>query len=154
MKLREWRLMNKVTLADLGEAVGVSKGHLSFFESGKKKLSADLAKKIEAFTRGQVTAASLLGLREAPRRARDMREETAAFQAKEALTVEVTLPAAQRKELQTLGIDVETVAREGARRAITEAHAAAWRDANREAIDAYNKWIAEHGALAEQFGLI
>jgi antitoxin CcdA len=154
MELREWREKNSITLAELSEAVEVSLGHLSHLELGKKAWSVELAKRVEAFTRGKISATSLLGLSENPRRGRGVREEAAEFEAGSPLTVHVSVAADQAGLLKRQGVDIEAVARAGAQKALKEAEARAWADSNREAIDAYNAWIDKHGTLAEQLGLI
>jgi antitoxin CcdA len=153
MNLREWRLKHEVTLADLSRALGVSIGQLSHLELGKRKWSVDLAKKTEAYTKGVVTAASLLGVRTG-RRVRGVREDSAPFGETEFMALEIPIELETLQRLRAQGVDVEAVARAGAEKAIKEADARAWADANRDAIEASNRWIEKHGTLAEQLGLI
>jgi len=154
MSLRDWRKKNGVALADISEAEGVSIGHLSHLERGEKIWSVDLAKRIEAFTRGEVTAASLLGLADPKTRKRSLREDAASFDGAPRLTIEVPLPAERAKALRDSGADINAIARAGAEKALKEAEAKAWAEANREAIEASNAWIEKHGTLAQQLGLI
>lgn len=153
MSLRDWRARNNVTLAELSEAVGVSLGHLSHLELGKKNWSVELAKRIETFTRGQVAASSLLGLASSRKR-RDVSEDDVAFEAQSRLTIDVLVSTDQAQLFRKHSIDIETVARAGAEKAIREAQATAWAEANREAIEDSRRWIEKHGTLAEQLGLI
>jgi post-segregation antitoxin (ccd killing protein) len=83
-----------------------------------------------------------------------VREDSQPFGDGKQLTIEVPVSAGQSRLLQEHGVDIEAVARAGATKAIKEAEARAWAEANREAIDAYNAWIKKHGTLAEQLGLI
>jgi transcriptional regulator with XRE-family HTH domain len=50
--------------ARLSARSGIGKGHLSAIKSGQSRPSPDVAKRIEAATDGEVSAASLLGLEE------------------------------------------------------------------------------------------
>jgi post-segregation antitoxin (ccd killing protein) len=154
MTLRDWRKRNRVTLQRLAAAVDVSRAHLSSFETGVKRLSPDLAKRIEAFTDGEVTAASLLGVSGSLKRSLSVREDAALYQPDEKIMVELPLSSTQQAELKGLGVDIASVAQRGALQALKEARARAWREANQEAIEASNRWIEKHGTLAEQLGLI
>ena len=154
MDLRTWRTSANLTLQSVGEAVGCTKTALSDIERGVRRPSTDLAKRIEAFTRGKVTAASLLGLNEAKRTRRGVREDAEPFAGAEQLTIELSVSAEQSRLLQKHGVNIEAIARTGAEKALKEAEARAWADANREAIEASNRWIEKHGTLAEQLGLI
>lgn len=168
MQLRDWRHTNKLTLDQMAEGLGTSGSHLSNIETGKRSCSATFAKRIEAYTKGEVTAASLLGLDEAdkcPSAHTAVREEATAFAPEAPLadrpwrkpvtvTVDLTLTAGELEDIREYVLDVEAVAREAGLKAIRAAYKAAWGEANRDAIEAYNKWIAEHGTFAEQMGLI
>lgn len=126
---------------------------ISRIEKGAQRPSAELAERIAAWTKGQVSAASLVGLGESGDH-RSVREEGVAFETKPVLSIEIPIAADQARVLRTAGVDVEAVARAGAEKALKEAEAKAWAEANREAIDAYNVWIDKHGTLAEQLGMI
>ncbi len=76
------------------------------------------------------------------------------FAASEQLTISLTVSADQARVLRDAGADAKSIARAGAERALREAEAKAWADANREAIDASNAWIEKYGTFAEQLGLI
>ena len=81
-------------------------------------------------------------------------EEAAGFGHSSSVTVEIGLPSDRATLLRNSGVDIAATARAGAEKALKEAEARAWADANREAIDAANAWIEKHGTLAEQLGLI
>ena len=123
MKLRDWRTQNNVTLAHLSEAVGVSLGQLSHLERGTKSWSVDLAKRVEAFTRGEVSAASLLGLAETRRARRGVREEAGAFDASAGLTINVPFPPEREKLLRESSINAAAIDRASAEKELKEAKA-------------------------------
>lgn len=152
MKLRDWRKAKQLSAEDLGARVGVAASTLVSYENGTRRPRADVAQRIEAATGGAVSAVSLLGLSE-PRK-RDFREDAESFVAGEEVTIHFTLSANQARLLEGAGADVKAVARAGAEKAVKEAEAKAWADANREAIEAANVWIEKHGTLAQQLGLI
>ncbi len=124
------------------------------YEKGARRPRLEVANRIEAATRGEVTAASLLGLSESTPRKRGVREDAAAFDGASRLTIDVTIPPERAKALRDSGADISAIARAGAEKALKEAEAKAWAEANREAIEASNAWIEKHGTFAEQFGLI
>ena len=154
MNILQWRKLHCVTQDQMADAIETSRPHLSKVERGATEPSPDLARRIEAFTRGEVSAASLLGLEDAKPRRRSVREDSVNYQAAESVSVDVPLSTQQRQDLIALSIDIEAVARAGAQKALAEAHSKVWAEANRDAIDAYNVWIEKHGTLAEQFGTI
>jgi transcriptional regulator with XRE-family HTH domain len=154
MNISDWRKRHGVTQDQMADAIETSRPHLSKVERGAAEPSPDLARRIEAFTRGEVTAASLLGLTEPKTHKRGLREDAAGFDGSSRLTIEVPLPAERAKVLKDSGVDIQAIARAGAEKALKEAETKVWAEANREAIDAYNIWIEKHGTLAEQFGMI
>lgn len=153
MKLIDWRTARGLSQQKLAHAVQSSAMSISRIENGAQRPSPELAKRIEAYTKGAISAAALLGIRERPR-ARAVREEPAAYQATETVLVDVGLSPQQRQDFVDLGIDIESVAREGAQKALTTAYSEAWADANREAIEASRRWVEKYGTFAEQLGLI
>jgi transcriptional regulator with XRE-family HTH domain len=152
MNLRSWRKSQNLSADELARRIGIAGSTLMGYENGTRRPKAKTAQKIETITKGAVSAASLLGL--TSRTVRGVREEAEPFVEAEQLTIEVPVSAGQSRLLQEQGVDIEAVARTGAKKAIREAEARAWAEANREAIDAYNAWIKKHGTLAEQLGLI
>jgi antitoxin CcdA len=153
MRLAAWRKLEGKTLQQVADGVRVSAMSISRIEKGQQRPSPEVAKKIDSYTRGKVTAASLLGLDTAGA-GRNVREESATFEAGEFMAIEIPIDLERLKGLRAQGVDVEGVARAGAERALKEAEARAWAEANREAIEASNRWIEKHGTLAEQLGLI
>lgn len=153
VNLRDWRKKHGLTQQALAEALGLTNSAITKYEKGAQRPRTDVAKRIEAFTKGDVTAASLMGLEES-KRPRSLREDAAAFGDAAKLTIELRLSSRQERFLREGGIDIAAIARAGAEKAIKTAEAKAWAEANREAIDAYNAWIDKHGTLAEQLGLI
>lgn len=157
--LKEWRVRNGLLQAELAQQLGVTAQSISRYERGRRPPTA-LARKIEAATDREVTAASLLGLEEAPKRnSRGVREDGASFDSRNkasrtpvTVTVEVELTADQLEDYRKLLADLEAIAAEGARAALRAAHQEAWNEVNREAVDAHTKWIEERGTFHDQFG--
>jgi transcriptional regulator with XRE-family HTH domain len=59
MKIRAFRKSRQLTLEQLGDALGVTKGYLSQIENGIEACSAPLALKLEKFSGGALNAADL-----------------------------------------------------------------------------------------------
>lgn len=154
MNLRDWRKQHGLTQQALADALGLTNSAITKYEKGSQRPRPELAKRIENFTRGEVTAASLLGLSESRTRQTILREDAEFFNSGGQLTISLTVTADQARLLDSHGADVKAVARAGAEKAIKEAEAKAWGAANREAIEASNAWIGKHGTFAEQLGLI
>lgn len=154
MQLRDWRKKRGLTQQALAEALGLTNSAITKYEKGSQRPRPELANRIEAFTRGEVTAASLLGVSATRPGKRSVREDAQAFTAGDQITISLIVSADQVRLLESAGVDVNAVARSGAERAIKEAEGRAWAETNRDAIEAYNVWIEKHGTLAEQFGLI
>lgn len=154
MKLIDWRRAQGLSQDKVARDVRASAMSISRIEKGRQRPSPELAKRIETYTKRAVTAASLLGLSDRRDRARGVDEEPAIYRDTETVSVDVTLVAQQRQDLVDLGIDIESVARKGAQKALAQAHSEAWREANKDAIAAYNAWIKKYGTFAEQLGLI
>src|SRR5262249_41966524 len=143
----------KLTLEEVGNAVRASGMSISRIEKGTQRPSPELANRIEKFTRGYVSAASLLGVAERES-VRGVKEDSADFETGPRMTIHVSVSADQSRLLEKQGVDIEAIARAGAEKALKEAEARAWAEANREAIEASNRWIEKYGTLAEQLGLI
>lgn len=151
MFIRKWRKKSKTTQEQLAELVGSSKSYVSQIESGIRRPSPELAKRIEAVTNGEVTAAELLGL--VPTPTRGLSETPARFDPA-SQTISITLEANDIEDARELGVDIETVAREAASAAVKAKLAAEFKRQSAAGIAASNAWMAEHGTLAEQSGMI
>lgn len=58
--------------------------------------------------------------------------------------------ASLAKEARALGLDPDAIAREALRQAVSAEKGRRWAEENREAIEAHNRWVEEHGLpLAE-----
>jgi antitoxin CcdA len=57
----------------------------------------------------------------------------------------VSLSEALVKEARELGINISQACEEGLRAAAKAERERRWLEENAEAIDSYNKWVAEHG---------
>ena len=101
-------------------------------------------------------SAALANLRSeaSKRRPKGVHEDTATYAAGDRISVTVAITPDQAQAFDRGGVNVEAVVRAGAETALKEAEAKVWADANRDAIDSYNKWIEKHGTLAGQLGLI
>ena len=160
MNLLEWRTRTSTTQDVFASAIQTSRANLSKIERGLTSPSTELAKRIEAATNGEVTAASLLGLNDtAKRKARGVREDGASFDHADkpwrkavTVTLEVELTAGQLEDYRKHLPELEAIAAEGARAALRDAHQKAWNEANREAVDAHTKWIEERGTFHDQCG--
>jgi len=140
--------MSGMALAEIARRAGIALTTLHAFVSkpGAEMRASNYEK----------VAAALASLNEAssPAARRGVREDPAAFAAGKNIAISVAIPAEIAANLQKSGIDIEEVARKGAEKALMEANAHLWREANAEAIEASNRWIEKHGTLAEQLGLI
>lgn len=58
------------------------------------------------------------------------------------------------EKARALGINLSQVLDGELRRLVREAEAAAWQEENREAIEAYNRRVAEEGILSDEAGLL
>lgn len=154
MTLAEWRVARKLTLRQLGEKVGVSAMSMSRIEKGAQRPSPQLANQIEALTKGQVSAASLVGLTSSTGRRRGVGEDAPDFKAGGYVTISIAVSAETADILKKARVDIEKTARKGAEQAIKDAQAQAWRAANAGAIEASKHWVEKHGTLAQQLGLI
>jgi post-segregation antitoxin (ccd killing protein) len=147
-KLRRDIKASGIALAEIARQAGVA---LTTLHTFVRKEGAEM----RASNFERVTAA-LAGLKAemSSSPARGMREDTASFDAGQRVAVEVIVTAEQARLLEGSGVDIKTVAHAGAEKAIKEAEARAWAEANREAIEASKAWIEKHGTFAEQLGLI
>lgn len=55
------------------------------------------------------------------------------------------------KDARALGVNISAAAEKGVTEAVRAAKAAAWLEENREAIEASNKWVEEHGLPLEKY---
>ncbi|HEY1934911.1 MAG TPA: type II toxin-antitoxin system CcdA family antitoxin [Acetobacteraceae bacterium] len=58
---------------------------------------------------------------------------------------QLSVPSSLLTEAQELGVNVALAAAEGIRRAVTTARAARYAEENREAVDAWNGYVATNG---------
>lgn len=147
-KLRSEIKRSGLPLAEVARRAGVRLTTLhSFVSKDGAEMRASTFEKVKA-------ALEELNATAPDKRTRGVREDAAAFDAGEHMRVEIAVTQGLLKTLRDRGIDAAAVARAGAEKALKEAEAKAWAEANRAAIDAYNVWIDKHGTLAEQFGMI
>lgn len=151
MNIREWRVFRGSTQQRCAEALGVSQATLSKIECGSAVPSPQTAKRIEAATNGEVTAAELLGLNTDEPRTRAVRETGAPF---ESAPVRVSVPADLADIARKYGLDVEALIAEGGVPRLREAFKAAYIVRHKEAIEWANAYVREHGTPSEQLGMI
>lgn len=63
----------------------------------------------------------------------------------------VTLPALLVEEAKSLGINVSKACEAGLSKQVAETKSIRWLNENREAIQSYNAWLAEHGLPYDEF---
>jgi antitoxin CcdA len=63
----------------------------------------------------------------------------------------VSLPDHLVVEAKALGINLSRACESGVQAALQTERDRQWKIANREAIDAYNRWVAEHGLPLNEF---
>lgn len=147
-KLRSDIKHSGLSLAEVARRAGVSLTTLhSFVSKDSAEMRASTFEKVKA-------ALAELNTTAPEKQTRGVREDSATFDANKHVRVEVAVTQDLLKTLRDRGVDAAAVARTGAEKALKEAEAKAWAEANRNAIDAYNVWIDKHGTLAEQFGTI
>ena len=113
----------------------MQKGFLSEIERGLKRPSVEAARRIEAATNGEVTAAELLGL------SSGVREEGAPFFTERDLAAEA----------RALGIDPDAIARKAVEDAVKRARIDAWIDENREAFATNARDVEENGLWCDRY---
>jgi antitoxin CcdA len=64
---------------------------------------------------------------------------------------DVTVPEPLIQEAKALGINLSQACEAGLAASVSKARAAAWRKANRPALDAWNNYIEEHGTPLAEF---
>ena len=151
MVLRTWRQSQSLTLEEVARQVGSSKGYISQIESGVRRPGADLAKRIESMTNGEVTAAELLGLKADIPATRAVRETGTHF---DSAPVKVAVPTDLAEMAREYGLDVEALIAEGGVPRLREAFKAAYIERHKEAIEWASKYVREHGTPSEQLGMI
>jgi antitoxin CcdA len=57
----------------------------------------------------------------------------------------ISLPADLIEEARQLNINVSKACEQGLKQQVAKTRAEAWLEANREAIEGWNAWVAEHG---------
>jgi len=151
MELREWRKANRISAKDLAERVGVAEVTFRAYESGARRPKTEAAKRIEAATNGEVTAAELLGLAAPAHGPGGMSDSPRAF---EAAPISVPVPADLADMARKYGLDVEALIAEGGVPRLRDAFKAAYIERHKEAIEEINASVREHGTLSQRFGMI
>lgn len=148
MKLRAWRKSNGLTQQQLAEAIGLSHARISMIERGDGLPSPEAAKRLEAVTKGFVTAAELLGLGSATSLQSGMSEGAAEFE-----HASSDLPPPLLEEAASYGLDAGEIARAAVESAVKAERMKRFSEENREAIESWNEHYKKHGLWNEKYRL-
>lgn len=150
MNLRAWRNREGISAAEFGRQIGVAGTTVCHYERRTRTPSRTIAQQIEAATNGEVTAAELLGLK-VPESSKSVRETSTPF---ESAPVKIAVPNDLADMARKYGLDVEALIAEGGVPRLREAFKAAYIERHKDAIDATNAYVNEHGTPSEQMGMI
>jgi len=133
--------------------IGVTGATIQSYETGQRRISAELAKRLEFLSDQDLSAAELLGLNSSsiPGRKRDPRETVSPF---DGASIEVAIPPDLADMARKYGLDVEALVAEGGVPRLREAFKAAYIVRHKEAIDEINASARAHGTLSQRFGMI
>lgn len=151
MNIREWRTSRGLTQRLFAEQLGISQATLSKIECGASQPTRQTAKRIEAATDGEVSAAELLGLTGSAPKPGGMSDSPRAF---EADSINVPVPSDLADMARKYGLDVEALIAEGGVPRLRAAFKAAYIERHKEAIDEINASVREHGTLSQRFGML
>ena len=158
MKIAEWRKRNNLTQARFAELVGLAAPTVSQLESRSRRPSAEVARRIEFITKGEVSAAELLGVT----RPVGIQEESVAIEGEvdphpyrgDKGSLVLNLPLGLLEAAEEYGLDAAALVLEGGREKLEAEVRREFRTRNAEAIEWTRKYIEEHGTLSQQFGMI
>jgi post-segregation antitoxin (ccd killing protein) len=133
--------------------IGVTGAAIQRYETGQRRISPELAKRLEFLSDQNLSAAELLGLNSSsiPGRKRDPRETGRPF---DGASIEVAIPPDLADMARKYGLDVEALVAEGGVPRLREAFKAAYIVHHKEAIDEINASARAHGTLSQRFGMI
>lgn len=154
MNPRDWRKQNGLTQQALADALGLTNSAITKYEKGSQRPRPELAKRIENFTRGEVTATSLLGVPESRTRQTILREDAELFNSGGQLTISLTVTADQARLLESAGADVKAVARAGGREGDQGSRGEGLGGGKSRSDRGQQAWIETRGTFAEQLGLV
>lgn len=135
MALKTWRKRNNISQAELARRLATSKAYISQLETGHRRPSTDLAKRIEQATNGGVTAIELRGLAHPDY---NVSEDPTSF--------DYDL----RSKAEALGLDPDAIAKKAVEEAVKRKRIETWIDDNREAMEANAKDIRENGLWSDE----
>jgi antitoxin CcdA len=145
MNLREWRKKAELSSRELGERCGLSEAAIRHYETGARRPRPAIAKRLEAATNGEVTAAELLGVAAAaPSGKSGVSEETTRF-------VHTQLDPALLKEAASYGLDATEIARTAVERAVKAERMKRFSEENREAIESWNDLVEREGLWSDGY---
>ena len=150
MDLRTWREQSEYSAKQVADIVGVAYSTWICYENGSRRPKATVAEKIESLTKGELSAAVLMGLSE-HRTTAGLRETGQTF---EAAPVTVAVPTDLADMARKYGLDIEALISEGGVPRLREAFKAAYIERHKVAINEINASVREHGTLSQRFGMI
>ncbi len=140
--LKNWRSKNRVSQKRLAELIGTTDATVCKYENGNLQMSSEVAKRIEAATNGEVTAAELLGLTTS-----GVRETPREFE--HASTLHVELDEKDLNDAAKFGLNAEAIARKAVEEKVKAARLKAWVSDNKSAFDAHAKDVEENGLWSD-----
>ncbi|MEM6557984.1 MAG: helix-turn-helix domain-containing protein [Pseudomonadota bacterium] len=134
--LGQWRKSKGYTQGAFAKLIGTSAAYISQIESGHRRPSIELAKRIEKATRGRVPAAILMGLDTS----KAVRETATSFETDRRLS----------EEARALGLDPEAIAAKAIEASVKRKRFDAWLDENADAFVANAKEIEDSGLWSDR----
>ena len=133
MKLRDWRKRNRISVKRFAEQCDVSQASIRHYETGVRRPRVEIAQRIEAATKGAVSAKELLGLPDSL----SVREESKAFD------------HGLASEAKALGLDPEAIAKKAVEDAVKRKRIDAWIADNRDAMETNAENVRQHGLWSD-----
>ena len=112
------------------------------YENGSRRPRAAVARRIEAATNGEVSAASLLGISQP-----GLQETPREFE--HAATLNVEISKQDLTDAAQFGLNAAEIARRAVEEKVKEARLRAWVEENRSAFDIHAKEVEENGLWSD-----
>lgn len=134
--LGQWRKSKGYTQGAFAKLIGTSAAYISQIESGHRRPSIELAKRIEKATHGRVPAGALMGLGSS----KAVREASTPFETDQRLS----------DEARELGLDPEAIAAQAIEASVKRKRFDAWLEENSSAFAANAKDIENNGLWSDR----